>query len=48
MSFNTKNGFLRCRFADAIKANTVDDVEIMKQIGAFLMKEEEEGVSGAL
>jgi hypothetical protein len=30
-----------------VKENTVDEVEIMKQIGSFLVKESEEGVSGA-
>jgi len=32
-------------FADAVKENTVDEVEIMKLIGSFLVKESEEGVS---
>lgn len=32
-------------FAEAVKANTVDDVAIMQQIGAFLVQESEEGVS---
>uniref|UniRef100_A0A7S0RII3 TOG domain-containing protein n=1 Tax=Pyramimonas obovata TaxID=1411642 RepID=A0A7S0RII3_9CHLO len=32
-------------FAEAMKAHTVDDVAIMQQIGAFLVKESEDGVS---